>query len=61
MVAALEYLAGIGPAPDRFGPAFSRKEVLEASGYPFGMFSTPLDERGSQPDRSEEHDRWVGR
>ena len=62
MVAALEYLAGIGPAPDRFGPAFSRRRtVLEASGYPFGMFSTPLDERGSQPDRSEEHDRWVGR
>jgi UDP-N-acetylglucosamine 2-epimerase (non-hydrolysing) len=61
IVAALEYLAGISPAPVRFGPAFSRREVLEAGGYPFGMFSTPVHERGVQPDRAEEHDRWVGR
>ncbi len=61
IVAALEYLADMGPAPARFGPAFSRKEVLEAGGYPFGLFSTPLEERGAQPDRSEEDDRWVGR
>ena len=61
IVAAFEYLAGIGPAPGRFGPGFSRREVLEAAGYPFGMYSTPLEERGVQPDRAEEHDRWVGR
>jgi UDP-N-acetylglucosamine 2-epimerase (non-hydrolysing) len=61
MVAAFEYLAGIGPAPARFGPGFSRREVLEAAGYPFGMFTTPLAERGVQPDRTEEHDRWIGR
>jgi UDP-N-acetylglucosamine 2-epimerase (non-hydrolysing) len=59
IVAALEYLAGVAPAPARFGPAFSRREVLEASGYPFGMFTTVDDERGLQPDRSEEHDSWV--
>jgi UDP-N-acetylglucosamine 2-epimerase (non-hydrolysing) len=61
VVAALEYLAGIVPAPVRFGPPFSRREVLEACGYPFGMFSTPLEVRGVQPDRTEELDRWVGR
>ena len=38
--AALEYLAGIAPAPTRFGPAFSRRAVLEAAGYPYGMLST---------------------
>ncbi len=59
IVAALEYLAGIAPAPARFGPPFSRREVLEASGYPFGMFTTPDTERGRQPDRSEENDTWV--
>jgi len=61
IVAAFEYLAGLGNPPRRFGPAFSRKEVLEASGYPFGVFTTPVNERGIQPDRTEEHDRWVGR
>jgi len=61
IVAALEYLAGVGPAPSRFGPSFSRREVLEAAGYPFGMFTTPVEERGKQPDRDEENDRWVGR
>jgi hypothetical protein len=35
--------------------------VLEAAGYDFGMFTTPVEERGQQPDRDEEHDRWVGR
>ena len=59
IVAALEYLAGIRPAPARFGAPFSRREVLEASGYPFGMFTTPDAERGQQPDRSEENDTWV--
>ncbi len=61
IVAAFEYLAGIGEPPRRFGPAFSRKEVLEASGYPFGMYTTPDGERGLQPDRTEENDSWVGR
>ena len=61
IVAALEYLAGIAPSPTRFGPPFSRKAVLEAAGYPFGMFSTPVEERGVQPDRSDENDVWVGR
>ena len=61
IVAALEYLAGVGPAPERFGPSFSRRDVLEAAGYPYGMFSTPLAERGLQPDRTEESDGWVGR
>jgi UDP-N-acetylglucosamine 2-epimerase (non-hydrolysing) len=61
IVDALAYLGGRGPAPRRFGPPFSRREVLEAAGYPFGMFTTPLEERGVQPDRTEEHDRWVGR
>jgi len=61
IVAALEYLAGYAPPPQEFGPGFSRREVLEAAGYPFGMFSTPPEERGVQPDRQEEHDRWVAR
>ena len=61
IVAAFEYLAGFANPPRRFGPSFSRKEVLEAGGYPFGMFTTPVEERGTQPDRTEEHDRWVGR
>jgi UDP-N-acetylglucosamine 2-epimerase (non-hydrolysing) len=60
IVGALEYLGGMAAVPTRFGPGFSRTEVLEACGYPFGMFSTPLEERGVQPDRSEEADRWVG-
>jgi UDP-N-acetylglucosamine 2-epimerase (non-hydrolysing) len=61
IVAAFEHLAGLRTAPARFGPGFSRRDVLEASGYPFGMFSTPVPERGVQPNRDEEHDRWVGR
>jgi UDP-N-acetylglucosamine 2-epimerase (non-hydrolysing) len=61
IVAALEYLAGIGPAPARFGPSFSRKGVLEAAGYPFAEFAADAERRGAQPDRDEEHDRWVGR
>jgi UDP-N-acetylglucosamine 2-epimerase (non-hydrolysing) len=61
VVAAFEYLAGIGPPPTRFGPSFSRKDVLEAMGLPFGMFSIPVEERFVQPQRDEEHDRWVGR
>jgi UDP-N-acetylglucosamine 2-epimerase (non-hydrolysing) len=61
IAAAFEYLAGVGPVPPRYGPGFSRRDVLEAGGYPFGMFTTPLRERGAQPDRHEELDRWVGR
>jgi UDP-N-acetylglucosamine 2-epimerase (non-hydrolysing) len=61
IVAAAEYLSGIGPAPHRFGPGFSRSVVLEAAGYPKGFLSEPPGERGAQPDRTEEHDRWVGR
>jgi UDP-N-acetylglucosamine 2-epimerase (non-hydrolysing) len=61
IVAAHEYLAGIAPAPVRFGPGFSRRVVLEAAGYPYGLLSTPAETRGTQPDRSEENDRWVGR
>ena len=61
IVAALEFLAGIAPAPTRFGPPFSRREVLEAAGYPLEMLATPVEERGVQPERSEEHDVWVGR
>jgi UDP-N-acetylglucosamine 2-epimerase (non-hydrolysing) len=60
IVAAAAYLAGAGPAPARFGPGFSRKLVLEAAGYPFGLSSAPAEERGAQPDRTEEYDRWVG-
>ena len=60
IVAAHEYLAGIAPAPVRFGPGFSRKVVLEAAGYPYGLLSTPSEARGAQPDRTEEYDGWVG-
>jgi UDP-N-acetylglucosamine 2-epimerase (non-hydrolysing) len=60
IVAAHEYLAGFGPAPARFGPGFSRRAVLHAAGYPYGLLSIPAESRGTQPDRSEEHDRWVG-
>jgi UDP-N-acetylglucosamine 2-epimerase (non-hydrolysing) len=61
IVAALEYLAGVGPAPARFGPSFSRKGVLEAAGYSFAAFAADSEPRGAQPDRDEELDRWVGR
>jgi UDP-N-acetylglucosamine 2-epimerase (non-hydrolysing) len=61
IVKGLEYLAGVGPPPVQFGPGFSRKVVLEAAGYPFGLETAPAEERGTQPDRSEEQDRWVGR
>ncbi|HEY7207323.1 MAG TPA: UDP-N-acetylglucosamine 2-epimerase (non-hydrolyzing) [Gaiellaceae bacterium] len=61
IVAALEYLAAVGPPPSQLGPGFSRKAVLEAAGYPYGLWTTPAEERAVQPDRSEEHDRWVGR
>jgi UDP-N-acetylglucosamine 2-epimerase (non-hydrolysing) len=61
IVGAHEFLAGIGPAPARFGPGFSRRVVLEAAGYPSGLLSTPTEARGAQPDRTEEADRWVGR
>ena len=60
IVAALEWLAGVGPPPVRFGPGFSRKAVLSAAGYRGGLFG-PLfgEDRGAQPDRFDEDDRWV--
>ena len=61
IVAALEYLAGLGPTPVRFGPGFSRKAVLLAAGYPGGTDTASGVPRGLAPDRSEELDRWVGR
>jgi UDP-N-acetylglucosamine 2-epimerase (non-hydrolysing) len=61
IVAALDYLAGNAPAPRRFGPSFSRRGVLEAAGYSFDAFGPDAAQRGAQPDRQEEHDRWVGR
>jgi UDP-N-acetylglucosamine 2-epimerase (non-hydrolysing) len=61
IVAALDFLAGLGPEPVRFGPGFSRRAVLAAAGYPGGIAGTPDAERGAAPDRSEETDRWVGR
>ncbi len=61
IVAAFDNLAGIGPAPVRFGSGFSRELVLEAAGYPVGLLSEPAGERNVQPDRGEEDDRWVGR
>ena len=61
IVAAFENLAGIPPAPVRFGSGFSRELVLEAAGYPVGLLSEPTGARNAQPDRSEENDRWVGR
>ena len=61
IVTALGYIAGGDTVPVRFGPGFSRKAVLRAAGYPAGLLTEPLDERNIQPDRHEEHDRWVGR
>jgi UDP-N-acetylglucosamine 2-epimerase (non-hydrolysing) len=61
IVTALEYVAGLKEAPEQFGPGFSRRAVLEAAGYPTSLLDRPLHERNAQPDRSEEHDRWVGR
>ena len=61
IVGALEYLANLGPAPVRFGPGFSRRAVLAASGYPGGLRTASGVPRGLAPDRSEETDRWVGR
>lgn len=61
IVAAFEHLAGTGPPPVRFGPGFSRELVLEAAGYRAGLLSEPSAARNEQPDRSEEHDRWVAR
>lgn len=61
LVAALEYVGGVGPTPERFGPGFSRRAVLAAAGYKGGLFGEPEEERDAQPDRDEEHDRWVGR
>jgi UDP-N-acetylglucosamine 2-epimerase (non-hydrolysing) len=61
IVTALDYVAGGATVPVRFGPGFSRKAVLLASGYPAGLLAQPLEPRNVQPDRSEEHDTWVGR
>ena len=60
ILAALQWLAGVGPPPIRFGPGFSRKAVLSAAGYRGGLFGSVVGEvRGVQPDRFDEHDRWV--
>jgi UDP-N-acetylglucosamine 2-epimerase (non-hydrolysing) len=61
IVTALEYIAGLKEVPEQFGPGFSRRAVLEAAGYETSLLDEPLDERNAQPDRSEEHGRWVGR
>ncbi len=60
-VEALEYLGGVGPAPQRFGPGFSRMAVLRSAGYAGGLLTEPEQERDAQPNRDEENDRWVGR
>ncbi len=60
IVAALEYLAGIAPAPARYGPGFSRKVVLEAAGYPYGLLSAPASRGERSPTVTRRHDRWVG-
>ena len=60
LVAALEFLAGIGPPPERFGPGFSRRAVLQAAGYG-SLLDEPREPRNTQPERHEEHDVWVGR
>jgi UDP-N-acetylglucosamine 2-epimerase (non-hydrolysing) len=60
ILAALAWLAGVGPPPVRFGPGFSRKAVLSAAGYRGSIFGAVVgEERGAQPDRFEELDRWV--
>jgi UDP-N-acetylglucosamine 2-epimerase (non-hydrolysing) len=62
IVRAFEYLIGVGPAPNRFGPGFSRRELFLAAGLPAERANTTMaEERGLQPDRTEEHDAWVGR
>jgi UDP-N-acetylglucosamine 2-epimerase (non-hydrolysing) len=61
IVAALDFVGGGTTLPTPFGPGFSRKAVRLAAGYPGGILGPPLDARNIQPDRSEEHDRWVGR
>jgi UDP-N-acetylglucosamine 2-epimerase (non-hydrolysing) len=61
IVTALEYISGLKDVPERFGPGFSRRAVLEAAGYPTSLLDRPLHDRGAQPDRDEENDRWVGR
>jgi UDP-N-acetylglucosamine 2-epimerase (non-hydrolysing) len=60
IVTALEYISGFPRVPARFGPGFSRRAVLAAAGYPAGLLAAPADARNTQPDRTEEHDRWVG-
>ena len=62
VVAALEWIAGVGPPPVPFGSGFDRDAVLAMAGYRGGLEpAVHVTERGSQPDRSDEHDTWVGR
>jgi len=61
ILTALEYIAGFKEIPERFGPGFSRRSVLRAAGYSASVLDQPVHERDVQPDRDEEHDRWVGR
>ena len=52
---------GSRPRLQRFGPGFSRRVVLAAAGLPGGLISAPAGARDVLPDRTEEHDEWVGR
>jgi UDP-N-acetylglucosamine 2-epimerase (non-hydrolysing) len=47
IVAALAHLHGRGPAPEPFGPGYSRSAVLEAAGY--DTWLQPLDEEPVEP------------
>jgi UDP-N-acetylglucosamine 2-epimerase (non-hydrolysing) len=61
IVAALESVGGAGPQPVPFGSGFDRRAIRAAAGYRGGRetHEEPAG-RGTQPDRSEEHDIWVG-
>ena len=56
IVATLEFLAGITRPPAHFGPPLSRRDVLEASGYPFEMFPPPVYEVDQEDDATTSTD-----
>lgn len=58
-VAALAYLANLGPAPVRFGPGFSRHAVLAAAGYPGGLRTEEGVSRGRVSGLSEDAEDGV--
>jgi len=60
VVAALAYLANLGPAPVRLGPGFSRHAVLAAAGYPGGLRTAAGAPRGLGLGAREPTDPWVG-